>query len=146
MKLTFAVFFLLLFLHVGANAKTIKYGDVKITHLTPVKTEALWLRTKQVTPRYPVELAQNGIAGCGVFSLTVDENGKSKNIELISSVPKKGIFKSAKRVIKSWDWSAVSNNSKQAENKLIRLDFCLGGDTQNEAQALCAEQAKLKCN
>ena len=31
---------------------------------------------------YPMDLAMKGIAGCGIFKVTVDENGKTDNVEL----------------------------------------------------------------
>lgn len=87
-----------------------------------------------------------GIAGCGVFKVTVDENGKTDNVELVSSIPKKVIYKPAKKVIKSWEWKNISGKPNLAEEKLIRLDFCMGGKTEAEAKSRCIEQAKLECS
>lgn len=87
-----------------------------------------------------------GIAGCGVFKVNVDENGKTGAVELVSSVPKKVIYKPAKKVIESWQWKNFSGEPNAAEETLIRLDFCLGGKTEAEARARCAKQAKLECS
>ncbi len=65
----------------GANAN---HTDVKLTHIKSEKADAQWIRANQFTPRYPIKLAMKGIAGCGVFKVTVDENGKTDNVELIS--------------------------------------------------------------
>ena len=126
----------------SANAN---HADVKLTHIMPEKTDAQWIRAKQFTPRYPMKLAMKGIAGCGVFKVSVDENGKTGDVELVSSIPKKVIYKPAKQVIKSWEWKNISGEPNLAEEKLIRLDFCMGGKTEDEAKARCAEQAKLEC-
>jgi len=131
---------------VFATSANANHADVKLTHIKPEKADAQWIRTKQFTPRYPMKLAMNGIAGCGVFKVTVDENGKTDNVELISSVPKKVIYKPARKVIKSWEWQNISGKPNSAEDKLIRLDFCMGGKTEAEAKARCAEQTKLACN
>ncbi|MBW8191977.1 energy transducer TonB [Neiella marina] len=127
----------------SANAN---YADVKLTHINPEKSAAQWIRTKQFSPQYPIELAMKGIVGCGVFKVTVDENGKTGDVELVSSIPKKVIYKPAKKVIKSWEWKNVSDEPNLAEEKVIRLDFCMGGKTEVEAKARCAEQAKLECS
>ena len=127
---------------VNANAN---HADVKLTHIKPGKAEAKWVRAKQFTPRYPMKLAMKGITGCGVFKVTVNENGKTDDVELVSSTPKKVIYKPAKKVIKSWEWKNISGKSNLAEEKLIRLDFCMGGKTEAEAKSKCAEQAKLEC-
>jgi len=145
MKKRIAILSSILGLQFYAVAQANNYADVKLTHLDPEKSAATWIRTKQVTPRYPMDLAMKGIAGCGVFKLTVDEDGKSQDIELVSSIPKKVIFKPAKKVIKKWRWENVSGQPNQAEEKVIRLDFCMGGSSEEEARARCAEQAKLQC-
>ena len=117
MKKRIAILSSILGLQFSAVAQANNYADVKLTHLDPEKSAATWVRTKQVTPRYPMDLAMKGIAGCGVFKLTVDEDGNSQDIELVSSIPKKVIFKPAKKVIKKWRWENVSGQPNQAEEK-----------------------------
>jgi len=144
MKKTLAIMSLLALPVINA-AKTTHYADVKLTHLTPVKSEAQWLRAKQVTPKYPIKLAMNGVTGCGVFKLTVNQDGRTEDIELVASVPEKVIYQPAKKIIKNWAWQKTSEQSAEAEEKLIRLDFCMGGRSQEEAKARCDRQAKLQC-
>ncbi len=129
-----------------ATSANANHADVKLTHIKPEKADAQWIRAKQFTPRYPMELAMKGIAGCGVFKVTVDENGKTGNVELVSSIPKKVIYKPAKKVIRSWEWKNISGAPNLVEEKLIRLDFCMSGKTEDEAKARCAEQSKLECS
>ncbi|GLP98040.1 energy transducer TonB [Paraferrimonas sedimenticola] len=132
-------------LSIQANAKTF-YADVHLTHLQPTVSEATWVRTKQVTPRYPLELAKSGTAGCGVFKLTINEQGKTEAIELVSSIPKRAVKRPATKVIKQWDWQLVAGKTPVAEEKLIRLDFCMGGSTLEEAKARCVAQSKMACS
>lgn len=93
---------------IATCASANNFADVKLTHIKPEKSDAQWIRVKQVTPMYPMELAMKGVDGCGVFKVTVDENGKTDSVELISSIPKKVIYKLAKKVINKWKWKNIS--------------------------------------
>ena len=134
----------LCFLSTGALAAT-NYASVELTHLEPTKTESTWLREKQFMPRYPVELAMKGVAGCGIFKVIVDESGATESISLISSVPKKVISRPATKVIKDWEWTLASDKSPIREEKLLRLDFCMGGSTEKESISKCKQQATMAC-
>jgi hypothetical protein len=136
---------ILLLACLNANAKNI-YADVNITHITPIKEDAVWTRKKQVSPRYPMKLAKSGIAGCGIFKVIVNEQGETESVELISSIPKKVIFKPSRKVIKKWKWAKTDNAIAKAEEKTIRLDYCMGGTSLEEAQQRCQSQAKLSCS
>lgn len=138
------LFFIIYFLSTGAIAAS-NYASVELTHLEPTQVESTWLRDKQVLPRYPVELAVNGIAGCGIFKVTVDENGLTESVTLINSVPKKIITKPATKVIQDWNWTLADGKSPTSEEKLLRLDFCMGGSSQDESIAKCKQQATLAC-
>ncbi|WP_088329418.1 energy transducer TonB [Lacimicrobium sp. SS2-24] len=134
----------LCFLSTGALAAN-NYASVELTHLQPTKTDSTWLREKQFMPRYPIELAMKGVAGCGVFNVEVDENGSTERITLISSVPEKVISKPAINVIKDWDWKLAEGKMPASEEKLLRLDFCMGGSSQEESLAKCKQQATMAC-
>ena len=146
MKFQIIKLLLILPITIAANVSANNFADVKLTHIKPGKSDAQWIRTKQFSPMYPMDLAMKGIAGCGIFKVTINENGKTDNVELISSIPKKVIYKPAKKVIKKWKWQNISGHPNATEEKLIRLDFCMGGKTEAEAKVRCAEQAKLKCS
>ncbi|KKO44366.1 energy transducer TonB [Arsukibacterium ikkense] len=127
------------------RADAVGYADVHITYMQPAAGDAIWSREKQVTPRYPLELAQQGIIGCGVFNVTINEKGKTTDVSLVSSVPDKVIARPASKVIKSWKWVNSSELANAPEQKLIRLDFCMGGSSMEEAQARCQVQATAAC-
>jgi len=80
-----------------------------------------------------MKLAQKGIAGCGIFKVNVDAEGTTKSITLVNSVPKRVIEKPAARVIEEWEWTLAEGKSAANEEKLIRLDFCLGASSEEEA-------------
>lgn len=122
------------------------YGDVHLTHVEPTKEKVTWLREKQVTPRYPISLAKKGIAGCGVFRVVVDEKGKTETISLIQSIPEDIIYQPSRKIIKKWNWVQAKNGQPVAEEKIIRLDYCLGGSSTEEAKAMCVKQSKLNCS
>ncbi|MDE3272908.1 energy transducer TonB [Pseudoalteromonas sp. G4] len=128
------------------DAKTIVYGDVKLTHLKPTKENTHWVRKKQVSPLYPVKLAKKGIAGCGIFKVVVNEKGKTDSVELIQSVPEKVIFRPSKKIIRKWDWVQTQGGEAKAEEKIIRLDYCLGGNSVEEAEAICLKQSQYNCS
>jgi periplasmic protein TonB len=127
------------------QSDAMNYGVVHLTHIEPATADAIWSREKQVPPLYPIELAQQGIIGCGVFNITLDENGKATNVSLVSAVPEKVIARPASKVIRDWKWVNNSGLANAPEQKLIRLDFCMGGSTQEEADARCKVQATAAC-
>lgn len=115
-------------------------------NITPIKEDVIWTRKQQVTPKYPMKLARSSIAGCGIFKVVINEQGKTDSVELISSIPKKVIFKPSKKVIKKWKWAKSDNAIAKAEEKTIRLDYCIGGTNLEEEQKRCQSQAKLSCS
>ena len=136
--------FVICFLSTGVLAAG-NYASVELTHLNPTFAESTWLREKQFMPRYPVELAMKGIAGCGIFKVIVDESGSTESIDLISSVPKKVISRPVTKVIKDWDWTLADGKPPIREEKLLRLDFCMGGSTEEESISKCKQQATMAC-
>ena len=122
------------------------YSDVNLTHITSLKEDAIWTRKNPVTPKYPMKLASSDIAGCGIFKVIVNEQGETDSVELITSVPKKEIFKPSKKVIKNWEWAKSDDKLAKAEEKTIRLDYCMGAKSQEAATKQCQKQAKLKCS
>lgn len=135
-----------IFLFASFTASASGYGTVHLSHLEPTKDAAVWLRALQAVPAYPRELAQQGIVGCGVFKVVVDEAGKTDSIEMVSSVPARGIERPVKKVIDGWEWQNVSGGENVAEEKLIRLDFCMGGSSPEEAEQLCVAQSQYACS
>lgn len=131
---------------ISVPVSAMNYGLVNLTELQPTQQDALWSRTKQVPPAYPVEMAMKGIVGCGVFKIKIDKDGKTESIDLLASVPKAAAFKSAKQELKKWKWHNTTGKPDAAEQKILRLDYCMGGTTEAEAAARCELQAKSECS
>lgn len=127
-----------------ATAKTI-YADVKSTELNPSTETAIWQKEADSTPIYPAALAKRKLAGCSVFKVVIDANGNTDEIEHVTSAPSKKLAKHAKRLIKTWRWSAIDAQRRGREEKLMRIDFCMGGADLADAQMRCKAQAKLNC-
>ncbi|WP_462158245.1 energy transducer TonB [Pseudoalteromonas sp. GB56] len=131
----------------GAHAAKVNYADVKLTHLDPIKEDAIWVRTKQVSPLYPLELAKIGASGCAILDVEVDDKGHTEHVHLVSSVPdkKRLMSKPTKKVVNMFKWQNQTGGQDRAETKRIRLDFCMGGESLEEAAALCELQAQKPC-
>ncbi|KJY93806.1 MULTISPECIES: energy transducer TonB [Pseudoalteromonas] len=127
-----------------AAAKTV-YADIKSTQLSPSIETSIWQKKGNSTPKYPLALAKRKLAGCTVFKVMIDADGKTDDIELIASIPSKKLAKHAKQLIKSWQWSPADTQHLGREEKLMRIDFCLGGADLADAQMRCEAQAKLDC-
>ncbi|MEM7419343.1 MAG: energy transducer TonB [Pseudomonadota bacterium] len=121
------------------------FGAVEITHLSPEKAERIWEREKQVMPRYPKAMAMKSVRGCSVFKFDVTEEGKVKNLELVSSLPEAKHFKPVKKLIKGWDWKVIEGKAKANEQKLVRLDFCMNRESSESVEAQCKAQTQLAC-
>ena len=121
------------------------YADVQVTDVTPT-SDFIWKRANQNTPRYPIELARTGIKGCAVLSFNISESGKTENVEVINSVPKKHLGKYSRKMLKKWKWVPASTVAETAsEKRTLRLDFCMGGESTEQSQMACKQQTQLAC-
>ncbi|MBU2893158.1 energy transducer TonB [Colwellia sp. D2M02] len=144
MKILILPFILLALVPAIALAKTF-YADVQVTELSP-SGDSIWQRVNQNTPKYPIELARSGIRGCAILSFTISDSGKTEGIEIVKSVPKWQLGKHSRKMLKKWMWDPVSSSvEKVAENKTLRLDFCMGGESIEQAQKACIQQTKIAC-
>ena len=122
------------------------YADVQVTELNPT-SEFIWQRANQNTPRYPIELARSGIKGCAVLSFNISESGRTENVEVIKSLPKNQIGKYSSKMLKKWKWIPTSADVEPiSEKRVLRLDFCMGGESTEQSQKACKQQAKLACS
>lgn len=130
----------------SAFANAANFADVKLTHIQPAESQGRWNKVSQFTPRYPESLAVKGVVGCGVFKVSINEDGETHDVELVSSVPRRVIAKPATRMIKNWKWEKTPGQAQGSEERLIRLDFCMGGNTQEQAKQRCEAQSRLQCS
>jgi TonB family protein len=131
----------------GALAKNKTfYADVQVTDVAPT-SDFIWKRANQNTPKYPIELARSGIKGCAVLSFNISESGKTENVEIIDSVPKKHIGKYSRKMLKKWRWVPATTVAESVpEKRTLRLDFCIGGESTEQSQIACKQQTKLTCD
>jgi periplasmic protein TonB len=127
-----------------AKKKTF-YADVQVTDITPT-SDFIWERANQNTPKYPIDLARSGIKGCSVLSFNISESGKTENVEVIHSVPKKYLGKYSRKMLKKWKWVPASTVAEPVpEKRTLRLDFCMGGESTEQSQKTCKQQTQLSC-
>jgi protein TonB len=129
---------------VAGKTNTI-YADVQVTNLSPIN-DFIWERANENTPKYPVELARSGTIGCAVLSFNISDSGKTENIEVINSLPKKSLGKQSLKMLKEWEWVPTSTVADSVpEMRTLRFDFCMGGESIEQAQNACLQQTKLAC-
>ncbi len=122
------------------------YADVQVTDVAPT-SGFIWERANQNTPKYPIELARSGIMGCAVLSFDISDSGKTENVEVINSLPKKHLGKYSRKMLKKWKWVPASTIAETTtEKRTLRLDFCMGGESTEQAQRACKQQTKLACS
>ncbi|QPB83450.1 hypothetical protein CWC22_010815 [Pseudoalteromonas rubra] len=85
------------------------------------------------------------MAGCAIFKVNLDAQGNTESVVLLRSIPTASLSRPAKKILKKWSWSLASGTAPQTEEKIVRLGFCLGGQSVDEAQARCKVQASLSC-
>ena len=147
MKILKIIPFVLVVISVSSLAKNnTLYADVQVTDVNPT-SGFIWERANQNTPKYPIELARSGIKGCAVLSFDISESGKTENVEIINSVPKKHLGKYSRKMLKKWKWAPASTVVETAlEKRTLRLDFCMGGESTEQSQQACKQQTQLACS
>jgi protein TonB len=136
--------FVLMSVSISSVAKNI-YADVQVTDVKPT-SDFSWKRANQNTPKYPIELARSGIKGCAVLSFNISKSGKTENVEIINSVPKKHVGKYSRKMLRKWKWVPAKTVSETtSEKRTLRLDFCMGGESTEQAEKVCKQQTKLAC-
>jgi TonB family protein len=122
------------------------YADVQVTDVSPT-SDFIWERENQNSPKYPIELARSGFKGCAVLSFNISESGKTENVEIINSVPKKQLGKYSRKMLKKWKWVPAKTVAESVpEKRTLRLDFCIGGESTDQSQKACKQQTQLACD
>lgn len=121
-----------------------QYADVLVTPID--NASAVWQRASDNTPKYPVALAREGKRGCAVMRFVVSEEGEATDISVFESVPDVDMGREALKLIRHWEWVTKGNKTATAEDKTLRLDFCMGGSSVAEAHQRCIRQAEYRCS
>ena len=80
----------------------------------------------RIEPVYPKPAAEQGIEGSVVLSFTINSNGATENIKVVSAEPEAIFNKEAKRALK-WKYTPSSDSSKK---HFVQLDFVLSEDSK----------------
>jgi hypothetical protein len=123
--------------------RNVLYADVKLTVIESEKSEFGWERKDKTTPKYPLKLAKKGITGCSIFKITINENGKANVDETVSFLPNKALLKESQKLLKSWKWENLGD--LKGDSATVRLDYCMGGSSIEEAKQLCLKQSQMQC-
>ncbi len=130
----------------GASATNKQvYLDVQVSDLAPAQG-AKWKRNAEEEVLFPIELARLKGRGCTVLSFDISDEGKTENVEIVESIPKRELGIYGRKMVRNWDWVPVSATDKTAEQKrLVRLDFCMGAESAEQVEQYCKQQAQLGC-
>lgn len=121
--------------------------DVVETLLVPETADALsWQRISPEDLAMPRGAVRAGAKGCAIFSFNINSDGEPTNIKTEKVVPSFGLRRHAKNYLESWRFEPKSEKGGIEESVLLRLDFCTGGATAEEATAICEYQATLPCS
>eukprot|EP00487_Bulimina_marginata_P007078 TRINITY_DN27556_c0_g1_i1.p1 TRINITY_DN27556_c0_g1~~TRINITY_DN27556_c0_g1_i1.p1 ORF type:complete len:145 (-),score=17.50 TRINITY_DN27556_c0_g1_i1:140-574(-) len=144
MKVSFLIPLFIAFASTGAVAKNkTAYADIQVTDVDPT-SDFIWQRANQNTPKYPVELARSGLRGCAVLAFNITDSGKTENIEVINTLPNKHIGKYSRKMLKNG--SGACSNRDGFRKESIKVRFCMGGESVEQAEQACKQQTKLACS
>ena len=81
----------------------------------------------RISPKYPLNAAQNGIEGWVVLAFSINTIGEVVNISVRESQPKRIFDKAALRALKKWKYKAkmVDGIAVEQQNLTVQLDFTM---------------------
>jgi len=79
----------------------------------------------QITPKYPIKAASNGIEGWVKLAFNINQLGEVFDVKVLDSKPKRMFDKAARQALKKWKYRAKTLNGKAIEqyNLTVQLDF-----------------------
>jgi TonB family protein len=88
------------------------------------EAEKYWVSEKIISPKFPAQMARQGLAGCSRFKISITGMGKTEDIELIESYPSNAFVASSIDALKKWTWKpAVQNKNRREITRSVQLDF-----------------------
>jgi TonB family protein len=121
------------------------YGDVLVSFVEGNEAPR-WIRENNKQPKYPPAMAIANMKGCAVISFDVDNSGSIENLKVIKAIPTKKIGSEARLAIRKWKWVGLTKaGNTSVESKVVRIDYCIGGNTADESKSLCQQQSLREC-
>lgn len=126
-------------------AKEVLRTDVELRLIQPGANQTFdWQLADGNEPVYPKKMKRSGARGCGIFNFDILPDGTVDNVEALRTVPGLGIKREAKQMLQAMRWEATSDSPKATQVQM-RVDFCMGGSTAEEAQQMCETQTQYAC-
>lgn len=120
------------------------FGSALLTEYEP-PADAYWT-IEDHTTEYPRELAEEQVTGCLVANVEVSKSGKTKLRNIEKSFPPTGMERPFKRSINRIRWVAVDDSLPgKAEERQIRIDFCMSYESTMAARRQCVQSALQAC-
>ena len=120
------------------------FGSALLTEYEP-PADAYWTIEEHKTD-YPRELAEEQVTGCLIARVEVSKSGKTKLRGIEKSFPSTGMERPFKRSINRIR-SVPLHDSKprKAEERRIRIDFCMSYESTVAARRQCVQSALQAC-
>jgi hypothetical protein len=120
------------------------FGSALLTEHEP-PADAYWTIEEHNTD-YPRELAEGQVTGCLIANVEVSKSGKTKLRGIEKSFPSTGLERPFKRSINRIRWVPVDDTQPgKAENRQIRIDFCMSYESTTAARRQCVQSALQAC-
>ena len=120
------------------------FGSALLTEHEP-PADAYWTIEEHNTD-YPKELAEGQVTGCLVANVEVSKSGKTKLRSIEKSFPPTGMERPFKRSINRIRWVPVDDSQPgRAEDRQIRIDFCMSYESTMAARRQCVQSAMQAC-
>ena len=120
------------------------FGSALLTEYEP-PADAYWT-IEELNTEYPKELAEEQVTGCLVANVEVSKSGKTKLRGIEKSFPSTGLERPFKRSINRIRWVPVDDSQPaKAEERQIRIDFCMSYESTMAARRQCVESALQAC-
>lgn len=110
----------------------------------PAEVLNYWQSVYKAAPIYPRKAAERGVRGCAVFSYTISDTGKAKDIQLVRGIKERTFAKSARKALQKYRWEATDiNKEKQAVITEATISFSTDGE-RFACDAAEAEKSKKR--
>ncbi|MBW3140009.1 energy transducer TonB [Ferrimonas balearica] len=127
----------------GCSATPESASAVNAQPLPDLLTQAPWNQLNRSVPVYPREAAMAGRVGCATVAYTLTPDYQVEAIKVVSQTHR-DFGRSAKRTVRSWDWSSLPAGELDAPVRVqTRFDYCF--EKGKEGQRCDAIMSEFQC-